>query len=702
MRLKPYLFAVVVIFSTLSMRRMCALLLVAGLLVGCGKKAAPPAAPVEPAAATYAGDAACASCHGDLYASYKRSGMGQSLSLFDAATAPERFPKDLRVYSATRDLYYTPFVRNDTLFQREFRLDEQGNVIYEQTRAADWVVGSGKATRSYLMNVNGYVTEMPLTWYVERGIWDLSPGYEQVNQRFSRPINEECMTCHNALPAHTPFTEAHYTDVPLGISCERCHGPGSEHVEARLGGFETAEGEADPTLVRLSALPRERQMSVCQQCHLSGTKVFKPGEGPDTFRPGEPLAENRAVFAMAEQLRDPERFGISSHAQRLALSACFDASAMTCTTCHDPHRPVQELEPDHYNQVCQSCHTPTVDRPDAVVCDRTHASAAMTGNCVSCHIQKSGTSDIPHVTFTDHWIRKTLPPARRPDDIERTLVRAEPVTLVRVTGEAVEPTGPQADVEEGMAYFRFQQTTHFIPGYFPGIKEKLRAGLDGGAEMAEARVVLGRVLLLQDSLAVAERVLADAVARYPRHADAQFWLGKARYEAGRAADALGPLREAVALQPALLDARYTLAQALERAGQTAAAEAAYRDLLARDPVHQPGAWNNLGFLLLGQQRLDDAATAFDRALALDPDLAVALVNLASLRLMQGDLDAGQTLLDRALKVEPNNTSALGNRALVAAQQGDLAEARRLLTRLLQITPGDDRARALLAQIDAAS
>ena len=117
------------------------------------------------------------------------------------------------------------------------------------------------------------------------------------------------------------------------------------------------------------------------------------------------------MFVDAEQLEDPQRFGIASHAQRLALSACFQESQMTCTTCHDPHQPVAELSEDHFNTVCQSCHAPEetseflAEGAEAPVCgrDAAHsATEAMTGDCVSCHLQKGGTSDIPHVTFTDH------------------------------------------------------------------------------------------------------------------------------------------------------------------------------------------------------------------------------------------------------------------------------------------------------------
>ncbi len=671
------------------------------LLAGCASGGPDEAAPAREALAVrHVGDEACASCHEDLYLSYHRTGMGRSVSRFEAAAAPERFGPEARVFDARRKFYYEPFVRGDTLFQREFRLDAAGRVVYEQTHPAAWVIGSGHATRSYLMQVNGYVTEMPLTWYVERGRWDLSPAYEQTNHRFDRPIVLECMTCHNGLPTFTPFTLDHYADVPTGITCERCHGAGGAHVEARLAGLDPAAGRPDTTIVHPARLDRDLQLSICQQCHLSGITVFAPGQDATTFRPGTPLAAHRSVFALEAERDDPERFGIASHAKRLALSACYRRSAMTCTTCHDPHRPVAELGAAHFNQVCQGCHTPAPEQ-EAAVCSRPDAhgrAEAMTGNCIGCHLQRSGTSDIPHVTFTDHWIRRTLPPARRPEDIERMLVRAEPLELVRVT-EAPPAEDAQARLEEAVAYWNLYETKHRLPAYLPRVVRLARRGLAAGADHPAARLALGRALLEADSLAQAEQVLEAAAARYPDDAFLAYWLGEARLRAGRAEAALAPLQRAGALQPLFVEARLKLAAAYEATGRVEAARAAYRAALDLDPVHHPQAWNNLGFLYLQQQRVAEAGPLFERAVGLDPDLVVALVNLGSVRLIEQAFEAAAALFERALEADPDNVAALGNLGLVYAHLERYEEARVLLRRVLRLTPGDQRAEAALAQVE---
>ncbi len=685
-------------------------------MAGC----APGAPEVEGAAPAssvrYVGDETCATCHADLYASYHTTGMGRSVSRFDPATAPERFDADGRspvVCHEPSGYCYQAFVRGDTLYQREFRPDTPG---YERIHAASHVVGSGNATRSYFMTVGaegepgGYVTEMPLTWYVERAIWDLSPGYEYNNDRFERPIVLHCMACHNGPPTAEPGPLNYYADVPLGITCERCHGPGAAHAEARLA--DEGGGGPDPTIVNPARLDASLQLAVCQQCHLEGLAVFAPGEDPTTFRPGQPLDAHRAVFARAEQLDDPDAFGISSQALRMMQSACFTATqgtamALTCTTCHDPHRPNADLGPDHFNDACRSCHDGNAH--DAV-CTRPAVggglAGAMTGDCVGCHMQQGGTSDIPHVTFTDHWIRRTLPPARPPEAIERGRLPPTPFRLVEVTARerALAGGGPAARSEaeaalaEGIAYWAFYETHHRLPAYLPTVTATIRRGLAGGADRPDAHDALGGALLAMDSLAAAEAAFARGAERWPDAPDLRLGLAEVRRRRGNAAGAVAPLRAAVEQYPHHVEARLKLAGALAAVGRTDEALAAYREALRRDPVHHAEGWNNLGFLLLRDGRHAEAVEPLRRSVALTPTSAEARANLGAALLGQGDLDGAAEQFEAALRYRPDYTPALGNLGVIRMRQGRTADARRLFERVLALTPDDPQARAYLQQL----
>ena len=655
----------------------------------------------DDAAWAYVGDGACQQCHADLAASYAQTGMGRSVSRFDPATAPERFGPDGAgpVVCADDGYCYQPFVRADTLFQRETRPDTPD---YERVHAVAYVVGSGNATRSYLLSVGAedgeYLTEMPLTWYVERAIWDLSPGYDQTNLRFDRPITQDCLTCHDARPDHAP-SQNFFGHVPLGISCERCHGPGSAHVAA----FEAGGAPSDPQIVNPARLPAGRQLDVCQQCHLTGETVYAPGEDAETYRPGRPLAAHRAVYVTQDALDDPVRFGIASHAERMMRSPCFEASVgtdreMTCTTCHDPHRPTAELPADHFNQSCQSCHGPAAH---VEACSRPSAATvaeAATGDCVSCHMRTAGTSDIPHVSFTDHWIRRDPPPS----DSGRAFTdadfrRTSPFQLVDLAGEA-DRSPAEADAALAVATFTLYETQHRLPAYLPRVARLARSALAGGVDRADVRVALGRALFEQDSLAAARDVLAEAVARHPEAPFPPFWLGVVESARGRPAEAADALRAAVRLAPRLTEARVRLGTALLDAGRLGEAADALEAAVAQDPLRHADAWNALGLARLQQNRLGPALLALRRSVALDPRVATVRANLGAALLASGDLDAARAQFEAALRLDPAERAALGNLGLIHAQQGRTAEARARFQQLLRLDPTDARARAALAEL----
>jgi tetratricopeptide (TPR) repeat protein len=257
----------------------------------------------------------------------------------------------------------------------------------------------------------------------------------------------------------------------------------------------------------------------------------------------------------------------------------------------------------------------------------------------------------------------------------------------------------EADLEEAIAYFALYDTQHRLPAYLPQIARKARRGLAGGADRAEARLVLGRALIEMDSLSEAHDVLQAAVQQYPEHARLWYWLGTVTLQTGSATDAVVQLQQAVAIQPAFTEARIKLAEAHEAAGNMDSAQIAYEEVLADDPLHHPEAWNNLGFLLLQRKRLQEADSLFEQALALNPDFVVALTNLGAVRLMEQNIEAAIPLFERAVSIDPDNVAALGNLGLIHAQQGRYAQAREMLQRVIQIHPGDARAREALEQVE---
>src|SRR5262249_2532464 len=136
-------------------------------------------------------------------------------------------------------------------------------------------------------------------------------------------------------------------EMPSGIGCERCHGPGQQHV-----GSPSAANIVNP-----SRLDRKLQMDTCLQCHLETTSVSLPnsvlklGRGIFSFRPGERLEDYAAYFDFPAKAGHDDDFNIVHQGYRLRKSLCYAKSSMTCLTCHDPHS-VAASPGSFYNSKC--------------------------------------------------------------------------------------------------------------------------------------------------------------------------------------------------------------------------------------------------------------------------------------------------------------------------------------------------------------
>ena len=175
----------------------------------------------------------------------------------------------------------------------------------------------------------------------------------------------------------------------------------------------STRGEADPDIINPGRLSRDQQLSVCQQCHLSGIMVFNPEDDPTTYRPGELLSAHRTVFINEEEIQDAERFGISSHGVRLAQSACYQATSMTCTTCHDRHEPVREKGIEAFNASCQGCHGGgAMAGQQEALCEEVGFDTTV--NCVSCHMQKVAPAIFPMCSLPTIGFAAPFPPHADP------------------------------------------------------------------------------------------------------------------------------------------------------------------------------------------------------------------------------------------------------------------------------------------------
>lgn len=567
--------------------------------------------------AEYVGMNACQSCHASIYDSYLETGMGKSLYRPDQKDAIERFGPDEVVHDAYSGYSYHPYWQDGEFFILEFMV-EGLDTTHSRREKIDYIVGSGHQTRSYLMERNQYFYEMPITWYVNSQRWDMSPGYENGNNtRFNREIGEECMACHTGHIEFEAKSLNRFRKVSLGIDCEKCHGPGSIHIARKEAGELVDVGrEIDYSIVNPAKLDINLQFDVCQQCHLQGVTVLK-GKHPSVtdFRPGMPLHQVYDIFI--ERDSDADDFGIASHAERLKESRCFIASgdSLTCTTCHNPHKSIAVTDPGIYAKQCQSCHSMEKDLNCGVAPDM---MAAKGGNCIACHMPKRGTSDIPHVQFTDHKIR-----------VVKDTVQTEAVkTFVDLVCMTQESPGADARGKAFLAYFeRNDQDPKFLN---------------------EAAKLLGST--------------------------SHFERATAFFYQGNLSSALEEIDQEISINPNDPWVRFRQGQILEGLGKIEAALEAYQRSFQLPPFLTE-AGLKVGTLTLNsatnpannrtpQQALVGAEVAFGQILEAKPFDKRALTNMGFVKMNSGDTRAADSLFKAALALDPFHIQALSNQVVL--------------------------------------
>lgn len=104
------------------------------------------------------------------------------------------------------------------------------------------------------------------------------------------------------------------------------------------------------------------------------------------------------------------------------------------------------------------------------------------------------------------------------------------------------------------------------------------------------------------------------------------------------------------------------------------AETLWRDTIRKNPRSWM-AQTNLGFLLLGEGRVADAARAFNTSLQIKPETPKALFGLGRVAAERGNLEEAVRLLRRSLEIFPGNPAARLTLANTLARRGDAAAAR---------------------------
>jgi len=383
------------------------------------------------AAPGYVADRMCAECHRELYDAFQHTGKVDSFFRPAADKVIEDFANATFFHEPSQAYFQMTEHDGSYLFTR-YQQEASGERINVFRRRVDWVVGSGRSRRSYLYQTEaGELFQLPVAWYSQERQWGMAPGFDRPdNAGVLQPVQRQCVFCHNGYPEMAAGSDAcdapqsFPTDMPQGLGCQRCHGPGGEHIRLALAGDPLAAVAAIVNPAQLEPAVRE---DVCHSCHLQVSSAVLParrmGRGDFSFRPGEPLEEFLLPLDFVDgRLPAAERFESNHHAYRLQQSECFQESGggVSCLDCHDPHRrlPADERAA-RFRDACLKCHTTDRCTVDATSGAPFRFEGVARDNCAVCHMPKRRTQDVVHVVATDHRIQREM------DGPERLAPRVE-------------------------------------------------------------------------------------------------------------------------------------------------------------------------------------------------------------------------------------------------------------------------------------
>ena len=340
---------------------------------------------LEPA--PFVGSTRCAECHVKIY----HDQQGESRHALTLRLGPNLkgvpLPDHPVPDPVTPGITHAFTRKGDDRIELESRAGDQ---VFQAI--VDYAVGSGRHGITMIARDNeGIERELRVSYFAEKQSWGETKGINfaprDAGDHIGIPLGSQsldhCLHCHTTWSRSVVAGRASARGPEgqdRGIGCERCHGPGLNHVKAARSGY------AELAIALNAKTPHAVRLKSCASCHAADGSV----------QPSDP------EFTRAQ-------------GTTFLFSRCYRASTdqMSCTTCHDPHRSV-ETSMSHYETKCLACHgaiSPPLGTPRSARVDHdTRQSTAPScpvntaANCISCHMPKV---DDPsrRSRFTDHHIR---------------------------------------------------------------------------------------------------------------------------------------------------------------------------------------------------------------------------------------------------------------------------------------------------------
>lgn len=335
--------------------------------------------------AHYVGSAACEKCHQDIYARWKKTPMANIVRTLKEH--PDAIIPDLATNTVA------PFSRDQVAF----------------------VYGSIWKQR-YFTKIGDDYFPLPVQWEIKNQKWSkyFVPAGADWWAKFYPPDNMKRPTGPTCDGCHSVGYDIHTKQVAeWNVGCERCHGPGSEHVAHPTRGNTFNPSNADYVAAS----------DVCIQCHSQGRPLTVPIEGkyydwPVGYQVGLKLQDYWKLEQATLGATDFYYFADgTAHKNRMQgndfVQSVMYRHGITCFSCHDVHGTgnyAQLIKPPE--TLCLDCHGPmSPNGPRAATLEQhTHHKAGSAGSrCVACHMPEIETEGPPNTLVHAHTFRFISP-----------------------------------------------------------------------------------------------------------------------------------------------------------------------------------------------------------------------------------------------------------------------------------------------------
>lgn len=643
--------------------------------------------------ATFTGSGTCQSCHIEEYDNWRGSHHDLAMQPVSADTVLGDFDDS----SFTLNGVTSRFYRDGEKFM--VRTDGEDGELADYEVA--YVFGVYPLQQYLLPLSRGRLQALSISW-------DSRPA-EQGGQRWFHLYPDEPIDFKDPLHWTGPYmnwntrcAECHSTDLQknydrasrsfnttyeeIDVSCEACHGPGSEHLRlaqdnalgsAHNGGFPTdlaqrgqwAFAEGASIAKRAQPLTSRAQIDSCGRCHSRRGTLGDYHYGAD-------LLDTHRLSMLQSPLYHPDGQILDEvYVYGSFVQSKMHQAGVVCSNCHEPHS--AELRAPG-NAICAQCHKPDVyDVPS----HHLHPAGSAGASCADCHM--------PETTYMvvdprrDHSMR--IP---RPD---LSVVMGTPNACNQCHTDKDAQWAVDALHDKGVV---FRDTGHHYARAFAMLEAGDSSALPSLAELANdttaapiwratAMEALGRVGGREATQTMAALLYQDdPIIRTSTVRSLDFISLQQRFQV------LSPL-----IEDEILSVRMEVASALASVplDQIQPTEADKLRRLFREytsvleqHADMPSVLMQLGLFLANRGDLPAAEANYREALALNSQMLGAYLNLADLLRAQSRDDEARELLLEALDIVPENGNALHALGLLETRSGDAQKALDYLRRAAEL------------------